>query len=388
MRILLIHTYYALRGGEDFVFEEEASLLSKTNEVETLAFYNKGGWLGAIQFIFSVWNIFASNKVKKKINKFKPDVIHIHNWHYASGPLVIRTIKKLGIPLIVTLHNFRLLCPSAIFLHKGKIFTESLNKNFPWTAIKKRVYRNSYLQTFWLSFVVWTHKKLETWNKVDKYIVLTKFSKEMYCKSGINISKEKFIVKQNFALKNTSDCLTKHKVPEFLYIGRLSKEKGIDCLLEAFSKVNYIINIGGDGPLKDEVIRMSKSFSNIKYLGKLSKEKVIDNMQRIEILILPTLCYEGMPMTIIEAFSTGLSVIASNLGTISFMIEDGYNGLLFEAGNPDSLISKLEEWYNKSKGEKDQFSKNAYDTYLKHYTPEKNYELIMEIYNQAINDSK
>lgn len=387
MQILLIHTYYSLRGGEDSVFEQEYNLLKKDNEVEVITFQNKSGSIGALQFLSSIWNILAAYKVKKKLKQFQPDIIHIHNWHFASGPLIMRSISKKKIPFIITLHNYRLLCPSAIFLCNGKIFRNSISSNFPWTAIKNKVYRNSYIQTFWLAFIVWFHKKIDTWDRANRYIVLTEFARKIYISSHININNNKFIIKQNFSKKSISNFEYKNKIGEFLFIGRLSQEKGIDCLIQAFKGTNYIINIGGDGPLKEKIIDASKLFPNIKYLGKLNETQVIKYLNEMEALILPSVCYEGMPMTITEAFSVGVPVIASNLGAMSSMIKDEHNGLLFEPGNSDSLIQKLNEWQSKSEEEKKQFSLNAYNTYLEYYTPEKNKELLMNIYIQTINEA-
>jgi glycosyltransferase involved in cell wall biosynthesis len=386
MKILLIHTKYQSRGGEDAVFEQEHTLLKEDYNVEKLLFYNRGRIRGAIQFLFSIWNIFSALKVKKKIKEFQPDIVHIHNWHYASGPLIIRAVKKKKIPLVITLHNYRLICPSATLLYNNKVFNNSLCANFPWKAIKNRVYRNSYFQTFWLAVINWIHRKIGTWNKVDKYIVLTEFARNLFISSSLNVSDNKFVVKQNFSESNTKETLTQRN-NEFLFIGRLSDEKGIGCLLDVFKKVDYIIHIGGDGPFKQKVINAAPIYPNIRYIGNLNKTEVLENMKKCSILLFPSIWYEGMPMTLIEAFSVGTPVIASNLGAMSSMIKNNYNGLLFEADNSDALAKVLNVWINKSESEKNVIYENAYQSYLDNYTKEKNKKLLEDIYKQAINQA-
>lgn len=388
MKILLVHTNYRFRGGEDIVFDQEYSLLMKDNEIKTLVFHNKTGILGLIQFILSIWNAFVSIKIKHEIKNFKPDIIHLHNWHYACGPLLIRTIKKEKVPLIITLHNYRLICPSALLLHHGAIYKSSLYSSFPWKAVKDKVYRNSFVQTFWLASIIWFHKIIGTWDKPDKYIVLTDFAKELFIRSSINIQCSKFAIKSNFVNHNKPNLNYTERNTEFLFIGRLSEEKGIKILIEAFKKSGFILNIGGDGPLKDYVSTACKQFSNIRYLGILNSDQVHFHQGRCSALIFPSIWYEGMPMTIIEAFSLGTPVIANNLGAMASMIQDEYNGLLFEMNNTDSLLAKLNEWNDKNQDEKKQFYINAYNTYLKNYSPEINKKQLMSIYQKAINNTE
>jgi glycosyltransferase involved in cell wall biosynthesis len=319
----------------------------------------------------------------KAINVFQPDVVHVHNWHFAASPSIIYAARKKKIPVVYTLHNYRLLCPSGILFHQGKLFLDSLQQNFPWKAVKRKVYRNSALQTFWLAFVVWFHHRIKTWNKVDKYIALTSFGKDLFVASKSTVFLQKIIVKPNFTFNRKSSEI-KRQSDSFLFIGRLSEEKGIDCLLNAFQSTGLKLKIGGNGPLINSVKDISMKYPNIQYLGNLEKEQVQQYMQECTALIISSIWYEGMPVTIIEAFSQGLPVITSNIGAMSSMIKDRYNGLLFEAGNPVDLRAKLTEWQNKSQEEKELFSKNAYQTYLDNYTPERNLVQLMAIYNSAI----
>ena len=384
MKILLIHTYYQQHGGEDAVFEQEYNLLKNGHQVEMLKFQNKKGWRGMFQFLFSIWNLSAVCKVKKYIKRFEPDVVHIHNWHFACGPLFLRSLKKMNVPVVVTLHNYRLLCPSAILLHKGKVFEDSLSCVFPWKAIKNKVYRDSNVQTFWLAFVVWFHKRIGTWQKVDKYIVLTDFAKQVFLNSKCGILNDKFVVKPNFIEQD--EIQLPQKAPFFLFIGRLSEEKGIDCLLEVFKKNGLPLKIGGIGPLQELVKEVSCEYSNIKYLGRLDKIQVLEYMKKCTALIFPSIWYEGMPMTMLEAFSVATPIIASDLGAMKSIVEHGYNGMLFEVGNVDSLNCTLQSWQNLSLERKEEYSKNALQSYSELYTQGKNYTLLMDIYKSVIHE--
>src|SRR5690606_15791291 len=188
LKILVIHTNYTQRGGEDTVVEQEMELLKNNYVVDFLCFKNNPGIKGLFQFLISIWNIKSSKIVKKKIKDFNPDVIHLHNWHFASGPIIIRTAKKLGVSVVHTLHNYRLICPSGTLFYRDSLFLDSMHKTFPWKAVQKKVYKNSTALTFWLAFIVWFHKMIGTWKMIDKYICLTASSFKLFTSSGLNIN--------------------------------------------------------------------------------------------------------------------------------------------------------------------------------------------------------
>jgi glycosyltransferase involved in cell wall biosynthesis len=380
LKILLIHNKYQHQGGEDTVVHQESALLKEQFTVDTFFFQNQKGIKGAFQFLCSIWNVFAAQTLRKKIKSFQPDVIHVHNWHFASGPNLFRVAKKLNIPVVHTVHNYRLLCPSAILLHNNQLFTDSLYQNFPWTAVRKRVYRDSRFQTFWLAFIVWFHKKIGTWNSIDKYICLTPFAVELFQQSKIGLDEGKFTVKPNFT-KNSSQLTEITRENHFLFIGRLSEEKGIQTLIDAFKASNYLLRIAGDGPMKEQVLEAQNEFENIQYLGSLSKEEVISESQRTQALIFPSIWFEGMPMTIIESFECGTPVIASKLGAMKSMIQENKNGLHFNPGDSEDLLLKIDQFVAMSKEEKKTMQQNAFNTYKQKYSAEKQTEYFKEIYS-------
>ncbi len=386
MKILLIHTQYQQKGGEDGVFHQDYDLLIETQKVDKIVFYNKSGLIGALQFIFSLWNITTKNNIKKIILKERPDIIHLYNWHYAIGPIVINLANKHKIPIVLAIQNFRLLCPSGTLLYKDKYFPSSLQSSFPWKGVFLKVYRDSYLQTFWLSFIIWFHKIIGTWKLVDRYIVATDIAKTTFINSSFGVLPSKLSIKPNFLISSIFASSLRHN--NFLFIGRLSNEKGINTLLNTFINTDYELHIAGDGPLLQPVLHAIEQHSNIKYLGLLSKEEVLSSMRLCTALIFPSIWFEGMPMTILEAFSLGTPVIASNLGAMASMIQSGYNGLHFEAGNANSLKQALSFWQVLTETEKDIYRKNARSTYEAQYTPEINREQLLAIYQQVIDEKK
>jgi glycosyltransferase involved in cell wall biosynthesis len=387
VRILLIHSYYQQRGGEDSVFEQEYELLKQSEEIRKITFNNLSGWLGALQFLLSVWNGGPAGKVRKLIYEFKPDIIQIYNWHYASGPVIIQTAKKLGVKIVINVQNYRLLCPSASLLYNGKLFTGSIEKrSFPWKAIRYRVYRNSYFQTFWLAFVVYFHKRAGTWKMVDQYIAPSNTVKKLFTdyKSYINIPKEKFLVKPNFSIQ--TGILTRKRGKHFLFIGRLSEEKGILFLLDTFKNSSFELIIAGNGPLKDKVLESCAHHSNIKFAGNLDKEKVKEAMSTCTALIFSSIWYEPFGLVITEALSNGCPLIASDIGSPTELVAEGVTGIHFKTGDRESLQNRLDYWQNLSETEKERYSFNCISSYNELFTPEKNREQLLSIYRSVVNN--
>lgn len=384
MRILIIHTFYQEPGGEDTVFRQENELLRGDHEIELLTFQNKKGWKGALQTLFSFWNIAAAYRVRKCIKNFKPQVVHIHNTHYASGPIILRTIHKLGIPLVMTLHNFRILCPSAILYHNQQLFLSSLKENFPWTAVKNKVMDRSAIKTFVLALNYWFHRRIGTWNMVDRYIALSGFAKKLFVDSTLHVPAQKFMIKPNFTfpIQSTVDAYEDY----FIYIGRLTEEKGILNLLKVFSKTDSKIIIIGDGTLKQEVIDAANHHANIKYLGFRSRDEILPLVEKAEALLVPSVWFEGMPMTILEAFSVGTPVIGSDIGALSELIVPNKTGLLFNPQSVDNMLTTIQQWKNYSIQEKYNIRQTTKAFYFSNFTPEENKKQLLEIYNQAIQD--
>lgn len=371
-----------MRGGEDIVFEQEHSLLAKDNTVEIHTAENARGLKGAIQFLLSIWNPFAIYRLKKKIDTFQPEIVHIHNFHFALGPAIIRTIKKYKIPIIITLHNYRLICPSATLMNQGKLFTDSMDQSFPWSAVKHKVYRNSFIKTFWLAFIFWSHRKIGTWQMVDRYVLLTASAREHFQKSMIRFKEMQLVVKPNFV--SPAPEFTDAERSGFLFVGRLVEEKGIPVLLQSFAGTQHQLNIIGDGHLADIVKEAAKQNPNIRYLGLISRDQVMDYMRKCSALVVPSIWPEPFGLVIIEAFSLGTPVIASNIGAPASLIVNNQNGLHFLPGNSTDLSDKLELWESFPEQTKQSFCLCALKAYNEHYSPVQNKKSLLNIYHKAI----
>jgi glycosyltransferase involved in cell wall biosynthesis len=387
MKILLIHNKYKQEpGGESFVFQSEGELLSRHGHfVERLVFDNANlktildKCLSGLRILY---NPTSAKELKKKIEHFNPDIIHVHNFVPLASPSIFYVAKKYNVPVILTLHNYRLICPSVTLYHKQKIYEKSINSIFPVEAILKGVYRNSRIQTAAVASMVALHNLIGTWRtKIDFYITLSNFAKEKFRESRLSIPEEHFVVKPNFV----QDCGMGDAIRKdyFLYVGRFVEEKGIQTLLNAAQLYNFKLTLIGDGPLRKMVENAARTNPNIRCLGFLDKISIINHMKKCKALILPSLWYEGLPLALLEAFSTGTVVIASKLGTMAEIIQNKVNGLLFDPGNERDLAHKISEIDTQQEWAKC-LADNARLSYLMHYTPEKNYSLLTNIYTRAL----
>ncbi len=364
MRILIVHNFYQHRGGEDVVFEQEVDLLRETHIVETLTFQNKKNVSGFFQYLFYPWNFFAVHKTKKYLKTFKPDIVHFHNTHYAAGPAIIRTVQKHHVPVVVSLHNFRLLCPSATLFYQDHLFTDSLKHIFPWKAVRYKVFENSYIKTFIVALAYYIHDLLGTWRAVKCYMPLAEFSKKIFLSSKRKLKEEQFQVKPNFV---ETSCEKQVRERYYLYIGRISPEKGIVQLLQAFENKDKVLHIAGDGPLAAALRNRTSKQANIHWLGELPKEVVAEELARCRALIVPSVCYEGgVPLTIMEAMSSQTPVLASDIGAIPDVIIHEQTGWLFNPYHPQSIQTAMESFENSNK--KHEIVDTAHRLYQQYFT--------------------
>lgn len=381
MKVLLIHTRYKFAGGEDSVLKNEIDLLqSEGLETELLEFNNSGGTL--LKILQLPFNIGSWITTRRHIRQFRPDVIHIHNLHFAGTAAVLYAIKSSRIPCVFTLHNYRLICPSATLFYKGNFLGESLENAFSWKAIRKGVYLDSPLLTLWFSLSSFLHQKTGIYNLPSSYIALGKYTQEIFSKSNLNDLVPRIRIKPNFCFPSPRP--NKGVGKYYVYIGRLSEEKGVSVLLKSFAENGLMLRIAGNGPLKSEVESYAREFPNISFVGSITKGEMPELLENARALIFPSLWYETFGMVIIEAFASGVPVIASRLGQMTQTVTDGYDGLLFEAGNSDDLSLKLAYLEELPHSVIQLYHQHALLTYESFYTPEKNAALLIELYREAI----
>lgn len=386
MKILFIHNKYQIKGGEDSVLKNEIQLLKKNGHHVDSYIVSNNSIKSMYDKIKVFFNIHYSSTQKVKISKYlkesKPDIVHVHNFFPLITPSVFDACIENNIPVIHTLHNFRLICPSGLLMHKNKIYEKSI-KNSAFSTVFDKVYRNSYIGTFSVARMIEYHKKNKTWqSKVDQFIALTNFSKSKFLESGF--LDEKISIKPNFSSYKGYENRDIQREGA-LFVGRLSEEKGIKVLLKAWENLSIKLKIIGDGPLSSLV--MNNNNPNIEYLGFMNQEKIFNEMQKASFLVFPSQWYEGFPMVIIESFANGLPIIASNLGSMAEIIKNDFNGLHFKKGDVNDLIKKI-YLLNSDKQKCKQMSLNAISEFQSYYTEEKNYELLIKIYKKVIDDKK
>lgn len=383
MKVLIIHNEYQQYGGEDTVVKNELKLLRDAGHsvhVEIISNHQiKGLWSklsAALGLVFSWKSYFA---VKKLIKEIRPDVIHVHNFFPLWSPSIFYACKSLNTPVVLTLHNYRTLCPTALLMYDGKVTEKSITDG-PWWSVSKKIYRGSFLGTFLLALMISIHKYLGTWNKqVSKFIVLTQFAKVKFSSAGFLANK--IAVKPNF-VDIEFDQNKKTLDSTFLFVGRLSEEKGIRTLNKAVEKNPSLkVTIVGTGPQVEVLCH-----SNFNHLGKQSLESVFAQMQKHMALVMPSIWYEGFPMTLVEAYANGLPVIASRIGALEELVEHGVTGLLFEVGNSESLAQTM-HWALDHPQEMYQMGINARKKYEQSYTAQNNLQQLEDIYMDVIQSS-
>lgn len=347
MRILIIHNYYQQPGGEDAAFSQEVALLRRHGfTVKTMEFTNDGfgrslaGLVGGA--LKSLYNPVSARQVEEVIADFDPDVMHIHNLFYTASPSVIQIARQWSVPVVMTLHNYRLVCNNGLLMRSSGTPCEScLSKTIPLDGIRHGCFRNSALQSAQLTAITSLHKLTGLWRSVDRYIVLTEFARRKILESSLNLTPEQVVVKPN-SIAQANYVQAAPRADNFLYVGRLSSEKGISVLLDAARMTDRRIDIVGDGPMRTAVEELAASQPNLRYLGKLSQEQVRERMRNCRALLVPSVWYEGLPTVILEAFASGTPVICSDQQNLNSIVRHGRTGHLFETGNAASLATALQ----------------------------------------------
>jgi glycosyltransferase involved in cell wall biosynthesis len=384
MRILMVHNYYRQPGGEDEVFAAEAALLEQHgHSVSQLAFQNNNITQTNILHTAAgtVWNTESSNRMTQAIHATRPDIVHFHNTFPLVSPTAYDAPWRAGIPTVQTLHNYRLVCPNAIMYRNGRVCNDCVGKSFPWPGIVHACYRGSRPATAAVAAMLGTHRAVRTWQqKVSVYIALTEFARSIYVAGGL--PEQRIVVKPNFIRTDPGKGSGGHG---FLFVGRLTEEKGIRTLLEAWRLLNgaATLEIIGDGPLAAEV--SASAGSGIRWLGRQPMQTVLSKMRESLCIIIPSLWYEAFPMTIVEAFAAGLPVIASNHGSLGGLIQHRRTGLHFAPGDSAALAAAV-RWALDNPAALQGMRDAARLEYATKYTSPQNYELLMGIYGRALEE--
>ena len=386
MKIIQVHNAYQHVGGEEIVVGAEYEMLKQYgHEIHQWIVENSGiGDVNALTkakiALQSIWSDDSYQKISKKLQEFQPDIVHVHNTIPLISPSVYAACRDVGVPVVHTLHNYKLICPGAYLYRNGGVCEDCIGKPIPYPSVIHGCYRGSRLQTAVAVAGVTTHRLKKTYkNDVDIYIALTTFARQKFIEGGL--PPEKIAVKPNFV---TSDIkVGEHTGRYALFVGKLLKYKGIETLLKAWHLLDEEIplKVVGQGPL--EIVLKSNLPNNVEYLGPLPRDKVVNLMQNASLLIFPSEWYEGFPMTVTEAFATGLPVIASRIGGIIEIVKEGYSGWNFTPGDAQDLAHTVQKaWLDTTELQRrGVMARKQYEDY---YSLDKNYQMIMNIYETAI----
>lgn len=384
MRVLVVHNHYQQAGGEDVVVRSETELLRNHGvDVELWEESNESivsRWDACVTALQCVHSFAAAREMRRRIERFQPDLVHVHNFFPRLSPAIHRACYRARVPLVQSLHNFRLVCSGAMLQRDGKPCEECVGKAVAWPALRHRCYRGSTAGSaaVALSF----RGATRTWHRdVSRYIALSEFARNKFI--GCGFAEDRIAVKPNFV--DPDPGMGAGDGDYALFAGRLSSEKGIETLLEAFRGMSRRphLKIFGDGPLRHDVAQAAATMREIEWCGARPHQEVTRAMRTARVLIVPSAWYEGFPMVIAEAFAAGLPVIASRLGAMEEVVENGATGHLFVAGQPEDLALRV-EWAFTQKVRMQAMRLKARFEYLSKYTARMNYALLADIYRAAI----
>lgn len=384
MRVMLLHNTYQHPGGEDQVFAAEGALLEERgHEVERYTVSNDliDGMSRTALAASTVWNRDSYRALRAQFRAKRPDVAHFHNTFPLLSPSAYAAARDEGVPVVQTLHNYRLLCVNALLFRDGHICNDCLGHRVPWQGVAHGCYRGSRLASAAVATMIALHRARGTWmNDVDVYIALTEFARGTFIAGGLPA--DRIVVKPNFV--HPDPGLGDASGNFALFVGRLVPEKGIHTLLEAWRHIGASVPlmIVGDGPLAPEVADAAARFPGITWLGRRPREEVLALMRAATLLIFPSTWYEGFGMTVAEALAVGLPVVGSRVGGMTTLIDDGRTGVHFPPGDAVALAERV-RWAMANPARLAEMRREARAEYLDRYTGERNYDLLLGIYEQV-----
>lgn len=384
LRVLQVHNFYQQPGGEDEVYRAEAELLrSRGHTVLQYTTHND-----AIQTLSpasvavnTIWNKRSYDELDALIRSESPDVIHFHNTFPLISPSAYYSAAKHNIPVVQTLHNYRLICPNATLFRGGAVCEQCINHSVPFPSIRHGCYRNSRAASSVVAGLLALHRGMGTWTtKTQVYVALTEFARDKFVQGGIPASK--IAVKSNFLAHDPGRGASDARYA--LFVGRLVPEKGISTLIQAWQRIGREIplKVVGDGPLR---YAFHTHLPGIECIGYRTKSEVLSLMRGATCLVFPSEWYEGLPTTIMEAFGCGKPVVTSRLGSMKEILSEGIEGLHFHPGDPEDLARAVSLiWQNHDL--RTSLSAGARRAYETRYTADANYPKLIEIYSRAIAD--
>jgi glycosyltransferase involved in cell wall biosynthesis len=385
MKVVVVHNFYQQAGGEDQVFADETALLeSHGHQVIRHTVHNNSiKQTSAITVAGrTIWNRSAHAELFNLVQRERADVVHFHNTFPILSPAVYDAARSAGAAVVQTLHNYRLMCPAAIFYRDGHVCEDCQGKAVPWPAVLHKCYRGSLPASAVSATMLTVHRARGTYrHDVDAYIALTEFARGKFVAAGLPA--EKIFIKPNFVSPDPG--VGTGAGGYAVFVGRLSHSKGLTTLLDAWKKLSNPIKLKilGDGEMAQAVREASATDPRIEWLGRRPLDEVYHRMGAAAALVFPSVWYEGLPKTIIESFAKGTPVIASRLGSMAELVTDDRTGKLFAPGDPADLASTVSKLFD-SGPTLSEMRSAARSEYESKYTPGQNFQELLGIYDKAL----
>ena len=389
MRILYCHNYYRHRGGEDISFETDVEMLRGAGH-EVITYTKNNADLSGNQLQIAartVWNRQAAREVGKLIDETLPDILHCNNLFPQISVSIYRAARKRGVPIVQALRNYRAFCANSFLFRDGQVCRSCLKSLAAWHGIVHRCYRGSLSASTVVAGMQLTHRLLRIQQRyVSAFFTPTEFSRQIHIEGGF--SRETLFVRCNFLLPDLGRSTDFGQYA--LFVGRLSEEKGVDTVIRAWkeSKIDFPLRIVGDGPLDSSLRKLAQGVDTIEFLGSMGTDKVQEQIARAKFLIMPSVWYETFGRTVAEAFSRGVPVVASRLGAMAELVQDGENGLLFDVGNSQSLAAATIRMLNLSQQSENQMRSAARTAFETRFNASVSYQQLMRIYEQAVENAR
>lgn len=389
MKILLIHNEYRIPGGEDVVVNQLSDLLLKNgNEIVKYKRSNKEldlfeWWQFLLLPLYMIVG-YRINNLPAILKREKPDVVHFHNTFLMISPRALRLCKNAGFPVVLTLHNYRLICARADFFRSGKVCEDCIGRTFPWPGVAHACYHASRVQTTMVAGMLFSHRLMKTWlRNVDIFVCLTEFARLKFIAGGL--PSQKLVVNPNFVSPDPGARV--HAGDFALFVGRFSPEEKMQTLFRAWREIPDLpLKLaGGERNQRDSHNLLARSHMprNVEWVGRHERKEVLELMRQAMFVVFPSEWFEGFPLVIAEAFACGVPVIASGIGSLLEIVEDGRTGLFFSPGDASDLVTKV-KWAQTHPREMIRMGRNARAVYESKYSEAESYRKLIATYTQAV----
>ena len=392
MKILIVHNQYQNPGGEDVMVAQETELLRSqghtvleyrrsNEEIKTFGWWDKATLAKRV-----LWAADSVRELRQLLQREKPDVAHFHNTFVLISPSAVPAVRQMGVPIVQTLHNYRLLCARADFYRDGKICEECLGRTLPWPAVWYRCYHDSRVQTAGVAAIQMTHRWLRRrGDPVDRYLTPTEFTRQKFIEGGIPPARIQAV--PNFV--NRDPGVRSGSGRYAVFVGRFFPNKRVITILRAWKHFSDIpLKLIGSGPREQALRQEAEALGlrQVEFLGWQAHETALSIIKEASFLVSASEWYETFQLVIVEAFACGVPVICPRLGAMQELVEDGRTGLHFTPGDSEELAAKA-QWAWTHPNEMEAMGRAARAEFESKYTSQCHYEHLMRVFQEVISQT-